>query len=146
MSSTTKFARFSIFVSVAAISFFISRGAFAGKAERDYMKEIVKPAMESAEKAYQDSCGCSLKIVADPAFKSKDQLGVVRSVSDSLRKGITKHCVDKESNAAMCKMKTLKINRSEEKTEFKFSGSTGVATCEDDNFISFDQMAPEVDK
>ena len=132
---------------VIALTLVVSSAALAGKAEREYMKEIVAPAMKAASKAYKTSCGCSLTIVADPAFASKDEMGVIRSTANSVEKGVKKHCSDKPSRAAACKMKTLKIWKAKKKGDatFSFSGSTGTALSDGSQFIDWEQMMEKVD-
>ncbi len=119
--------------------------AFAGKAEREWLKEKVAPAIKEAEAAYKKSCGCGLKISFDSSIKSQDELSIVRSISNHIKEGAAKHCTDAASKQAVCKMKTLDVKKASE-SKFTFAGSRGLATTEGQSSISFDMITDVLDK
>ena len=105
----------------------VSAGAFAGKKERTYNKEIVKPAVAAAEKAFKTSCGCSVKITYKGLTSSKDHLNLVRSTVNSFKKEVEKHCTDKESKAAVCVMKKF-VNQKAKKTVLSSKAAQSLST------------------
>ena len=129
----------------AAVLGLVGTSAIAGKAEREWMKTKVKPAMVKSVKEYKTACGCNLKIIPDPKLKTQDELNQIRNVSNSISREVGKYCTDKESKQAVCKMKTLKVSKAEE-TEFKFSGSTGSAFTDGHSYVSFDMITDVIDE
>ena len=130
---------------VCGVLLMAASAAIAGKIEREYMKEVVKPAIAKAKKTYKSSCGCALTVVADPSMKTKDDLNLIRSTVNSVEREVGKYCSDKESKAAVCKMKTLKIVKADD-TGFSFSGSTGTAKSDGQSYVSFDMMTDVIDQ
>lgn len=133
-----------ITVSFVVSSLAVTGGALAGKKEREYMKKYVKPAIAAAKKAYKTNCGCDLTFSLDPALKTEGELAVIRGSANSIAEGIPKYCTDKDSKSAACKMKTLRIAKSEP-TGFVFKGTVGTANSDGNIYIAWDQMAEKID-
>jgi hypothetical protein len=70
---------------------------FAGKAEREFEKNELKPAIKAAEEAYKKSCGCGLKMSVDAALKTEDQMRLGRSVANQITENVGKYCTDEGS-------------------------------------------------
>lgn len=125
---------------------FVPIAAFAGKEEREFMKNDVAPAVTAAQGAYKKGCGCDLKVTIDEAtIKSKDDMYQVKHIAESVTDGAPKHCTDAESKKAICKMKSLKLAKAAE-AKFTFSGSAGIATTDGQSSTTFDMMSAELDK
>lgn len=120
--------------------------AFAGKTEREYMKNEVTPAVKAAETEFKKACGCDLKIsVNEGSIKSKDDMYEAKHIAESVTEGAPKHCTDAASKKAVCQMKSLDIQKTKE-TKFTFAGSKGVATTDGQSYTSWDMMTQELDK
>lgn len=119
--------------------------AFAGKEEREFVKETVEPKVAAAEAAVKTSCGCALKITMSPALTTKDDLSLAVYVADSVTEGAPKYCTDAESKKAICQMSALTIEKAKE-PKFTFSAGKGVATTDGSAYTTFDMMSRELDK
>ena len=122
-----------------------SLSAFAGKAEREYMKDTVVPAVKAAETAYKSSCGCALKIVVAATIKTTDDMSQARYVAQSVTEGVAGYCTDDASKKAVCQMKTLEISKDKE-TAFSFKSGKGSAITDGQSYVSWDMMTRELDK
>lgn len=130
----------------AAVLMMATMTAFAGKAEREYKKETLDPAVKAAETAYKSSCGCALKVnVAKDILNSQDDMSQARYISQSIADGAAGYCTDDESKKAVCQMKTLEISKGKE-TGFSFKGSKGSAVTDGQSYVSFDMITRELDK
>lgn len=124
----------------------LSTAAFAGKAEREFVKEKLNPAIAAAESAFKSKCGCGLKIKFDAGLKTEDELRLVRSMSNSIEEGV-KYCTDAESKKAVCQMKSVELKLDKAKgTTFDFSGGRGLATTDGTSYPTFDMMTDKLDK
>ena len=119
--------------------------AFAGKEEREFIKEKVEPTLAAAEAAVKTGCGCAMKITMSPTLTTKEDLSLALYVAESVKEGAPKYCSDTESKQAICKMSSLTIDKSKE-AKFTFSGGKGVATTDGTAYTSFDMMSRELDK
>jgi len=120
--------------------------AFAGKTEREYMKNEVKPAVEAAEKEFKAKCGCALKIkINESTFKSTDDMYQAKHTANGVKDGCGGHCTDDDSKKAVCKMKNLEIAKGKE-TKFEFNGSKGTAWTDGSSYTSFEMMTAQLDK
>src|SRR3712207_5456370 len=105
----------------------MSMTAYAGKEEREFMKNDVTPALKAAEGAFKKACGCALSIsVDDKTLKSVDELRQAKYVAESIKDGAAGHCTDKESKAAVCKMKKLTVKKGKE-AAFTFARDAGTS-------------------
>jgi hypothetical protein len=128
---------------IAVLFSLVATLAFAGKAEREFIKEKLQPAVAAAEAAYKKSCGCSLKITYSADLKSEDHLSLVRNMADSIESGV-KYCTDAASKQAVCKMKTVELKLGKE-TGFSFAGSHGAAVTDGTAYPTFDMMTDKID-
>jgi hypothetical protein len=120
--------------------------AFAGKEEREFMKNEVMPAVKAAESKYKTACGCALAItVNDAGLKSTSELRPIKSLADRVGDGATEHCTDAESKKALCQMKSLLITKSAEIT-FTFKAGKGIATTDGQSSPSWEMFIAELDK
>ena len=127
-----------------ALAFF-PLALFAGKTERAFTNDHVKPAIKAAEGAYKAACGCDLKITfTEDKFKSYDDLSKVKSVADSVATGAKAHCTDAESKKAVCAMKSLEITKGTQ-TAFTVSGGRGLASCDTSTSVSWEMMIDQLD-
>lgn len=130
----------------AALMMMASLTAFAGKAEREYKKETLDPAVKAAETAYKSSCGCALKVtVAKDMLNSQDDMSQARYIAQSVSEEVGKYCTDDESKKAVCQMKTLDIVKAKE-TSFSFKSGKGTAATDGQSYVSWDMMTRELDK
>lgn len=121
--------------------------AFGGKEERTYNEQQVQPAVKAAQAAYQNACGCSLKIEIEKTVTSKNALYMVKSVSDDIAKNVVSYCSDDASKKAVCQMKTLHVHLDKDKDpKFEFSGGRGIATISESSYPSWTMMTPKLDK
>lgn len=128
------------------LSLFVSMTALAGKAEREYIKSDVTPAITAAEAKVKASCGCPLKITMnDNVLGSSNDLYQVKHIADAVTEGVGPYCNDAASKKAVCQMKTLEIVHGKE-TAFAFKGDKGTATTDGNSFYGWDNMAKELDK
>lgn len=123
----------------------ISTLAYAGKAEREYMKETLAPAVKKAQDAYKKSCGCALAITVNATIKTKDDMSEARYIAEQVSENVAGYCTDDASKKAMCQMKSLEIGKTKEAT-FTFKGGKGVGTTDGQSHVSFDMMTRELDK
>ncbi len=127
-------------------SLFLSITALAGKAEREYMKSDVEPAVKDAETKFKAACGCALKItVTESTTKNNDDLYQVKHVAESVASGPAAYCNDAASKKAVCQMKTLQIVRGTA-TTFTFKAGVGTATHDGQSYTGWDMMTQELDK
>jgi hypothetical protein len=124
----------------------VSTLALAGKAEREFMKSEVQPAIKAATESFKSACGCSLDFKVDEGtFKTTDQMTQIRNTANSIKDGAVEHCTDAESKKAMCALKTLSYKLDKE-SKFEFKGSTGTATTDGGSYVSWGMMTQEIDK
>ncbi|MBM4318147.1 MAG: hypothetical protein FJ116_11805 [Deltaproteobacteria bacterium] len=117
--------------------------SFAGKAEREYFKNEVQPAVAKAETAFNKACGCALKIsVAESDEKHMYQY---KHIAESVQNESAGYCTDDASKKAVCKMKSLEINKGT-KTEFTFAGGKGKAITDGQSYVDLNMMTAELDK
>lgn len=122
--------------------------AIAGKAEREYLKNTVTPAVEKATKAYKEACGCKLDITVDETTKnSQDVMSNVRYVAESIVDSAKGYCTDDASKKAICQMKKLVIRHDAKgETKFEFASGTGTVTLDRQSYVNWDMMAAVLDK
>lgn len=123
----------------------VSSLAFGGKAEREFMKSTLTPAINASSEAYKKACGCSLKITSTSTIVSQDDMTNAKHIVEDVAQGATKYCTDDESKKALCKMTSLKIEKGKE-SRFELKGSEGVATTDGQVFPTFDMMTRQLDK
>ena len=124
----------------------VSSTAFAGKEERDYMKNEVMPAVKDAEAKFKSSCGCALSITVDETtVKSKDDMYSVKHIAGYVADGVGSYCTDAASKKAVCQMKSLLLAKAKEAT-FTFKGGKGTATTDGQSSCSWEMMTRELDK
>jgi hypothetical protein len=133
------------YVIVAAAIMLISLTAYAGKEEREFMKNEVVPAVQKAEAEFKKSCGCGLKINVNANLKSRDEMAQARNISNAIVEGAPKHCTDDASKKAMCALKSVDITKGKE-TAFAFKGGKGTAVTDGQSYVSWDMITREVDK
>ena len=120
--------------------------AFAGKEERETMKNEVVPAVKEAEAKFKSACGCALAITVDETtVKSKDDMYKVKYMAEKVTEGAPQHCTDAESKKAMCQMKSLVLGKAAEAT-FTFKNGKGIATTDGQSSCSWEMMVQELDK
>jgi len=132
-------------ITIAMTAMLFSLTAFAGKTEREYMKNEVAPAVKDAEAKFKAACGCALKINVSDTLKSTDDMAQAKHVSESISEGVGGYCNDDASKKAMCQMKTLDITKAKE-TKFTFKGGKGLAETEGQSYVSWDMITREIDK
>ena len=123
----------------------LSITAIAGKAEREYQKTEMTPAVTKAQDTFKKACGCALKINVAASLKTVDDMRQAKYIADNVSDSVTGYCNDGESKKAMCAMKTLDITKGAE-TKFSFAGSKGSAITDGQSYVSFDMMTREIDK
>lgn len=119
--------------------------AFAGKEEREFMKNEVAPAVKEAETKLKASCGCATKINVSDTLKSVDDMRQGRNIAKAVTEGAEGYCTDAESKKAICQMKTLDIVKGKD-TAFAFKAGKGTATTDGSSYVSWDMMTRELDK
>jgi len=118
----------------------VSSVAFGGKSEREFIKENLNPAIAAAQKAYQEKCGCSLKITYNANIQTQNQLRLVRSTANSIAEGV-KYCTDDASKKAVCQMKELEVTLDTSKpSSFTFKAPRGIASTDGQAYVTFDSM------
>lgn len=130
---------------VVAAIMFVSLTAFAGKAEREYQKNEMTPAVTKAQDTYKKACGCALKINVNASLKEVDDMRQAKYIAENITDNVAGYCNDDASKKAMCAMKTLDITKGKE-TKFTFAGGKGTAVTDGQSYVSFDMMTREVDK
>jgi hypothetical protein len=124
----------------------LSVNAFAGKEEREYMKDEVMPAVKAAEAKFKSSCGCALTItVDDKTVKSKDDMYPIKHIAEAVTEGAPAYCTDAASKKAVCQMKSLVLAIAPEAT-FTFKAGKGTATAAGLSHCSWEMMTQELDK
>jgi hypothetical protein len=123
----------------------VSLTAFAGKTERDYMTNTVKPAVKDAQDKFKASCGCALAINVSDTLKSTDDMAQARNISNAITEGAPAYCNDDASKKAMCQMKTVDIVKGKE-TGFTFKGGKGTCTTDGQSYVSWEMITREIDK
>ncbi len=132
-------------VLIATSALLFSLTAFAGKTEREYMKNEVQPAVKAAEAKFKEACGCALKINVSDTLKSTDEMAQAKNTSESITEGAPKYCTDADSKKAMCVLKSIDITKGTE-TAFHFKGGKGSVTTEGQSYVSWDMITREIDK
>jgi hypothetical protein len=127
------------------VSITASLTAFAGKEEREFMKNEVQPAVKKATDAYKASCGCALAITVSDTLKSTDDMRQARNIANGITDSVGGYCNDADSKKAMCAMKSLDIVKGAD-TKFSFKGGKGTAITDGQSYVSFDMMTREIDK
>jgi hypothetical protein len=131
---------------IATSVLLISLTAYAGKEEREYMKNTLSPALKTAETSYKAACGCPLAIkVNESTITSTDDMYAAKHIADSVSEEAAGYCTDAASKKAVCQMKTLELTKAGE-AKFTFKGGAGVATTDGQSFVSFEMMTRELDK
>jgi hypothetical protein len=124
----------------------VSSTAFAGKEEREAMKNEVMPAVKAAEAKFKSSCGCALAITVDEAtVKSTDDMYHVKHMAGWVADGAGAYCTDAASKKAVCQMRSLVFAKAAE-AKFTFKGGKGVATTDGQSSCSWEMMTQELDK
>jgi len=124
----------------------ISTSSFAGKRERDFLKNEVAPVVKASEAKFKSACGCALKIVVNEAsYKELDDMRSLRSMAEDIGTEGAGYCTDAESKKAMCQMKTFEIMFGADAT-FTFKGGKATATTYGGTRPSWDMIARELDK
>jgi hypothetical protein len=120
--------------------------AFAGKEEREYMKNEVVPAVKAAEAKVKSACGCALAITVDEGtVKTSDHMRLVKYIAEKVTEGAGSYCTDAASKKAVCQMKSLTLAKAAEAT-FTFKGGKGTATTDGQSSCSWEMMTQELDK
>lgn len=119
--------------------------AYAGKEEREYMKNTVVPAVKEAEAKFKSACGCAFAIKVSDGLKTQDEMAQARNISNTIAEGAPKHCTDAESKKAMCALKTLDIVKGPD-TKFTFAAGKGTAVTDGQSYVSWEMITREVDK
>ncbi len=132
-------------VLIATTALLFSLTAFAGKTEREYMKNEVAPAVKDAEAKFKSSCGCALKINVSDTLKTTDDMAQAKHTSESISEGAPKYCNDDASKKAMCALKSIDVTKGTE-TKFTFKGGKGTVTTEGQSYVSWDMITREIDK
>lgn len=131
---------------VVAAVMFCSITAFAGKTEREYMKNTVMPAVKKAQDNFKKFCGCALAVtVNEGTVKSTDDMSGARYIAEAIADGVEGYCTDDASKKAMCQMKSLELAKAKEAT-FTFKSGKGVATTDGQASTSFEMITRELDK
>jgi hypothetical protein len=129
----------------AGLMMMVSLTAFAGKAEREYAKNTMTPAVKAAEAAYKSSCGCALKITVAASIKSEEDMRQAKNISESVAEGVKGYCTDDDSKKAVCQMKSLEISKATD-TAFTFKAGKGTAATDGQSYVSWDMISREIDK
>jgi len=119
--------------------------AFAGKAEREFHKNEMTPAVTKAQDAYKKACGCALKINVNASLKEIDDMRQAKYIAENITENVSGYCNDDASKKAMCAMKSLDITKGPD-TKFSFAGGKGSAVTDGQSYVSFDMMTREIDK
>jgi hypothetical protein len=123
----------------------VSSLAIAGKAEREYVKTDLTPAVTKAQDSFKKACGCALKINVNANLKEIDDMRQAKYISDNISDSAAGYCTDDASKKAMCVMKTLDITKGKE-TKFTYAGGKGTAITDGQSYVSWDMMTREIDK
>jgi hypothetical protein len=123
----------------------VSFNAFAGKAEREYMKDSVQPAIKEAETKFKAACGCALKITATDSLKSQDDMAQAKNTANSVAENAEKYCTDDASKKAVCQMKSIDVVKGKE-TAFTFKAGKGTCTTDGNSYVHWDMITRELDK
>jgi hypothetical protein len=119
--------------------------AFAGKAERQFKLENVDPAVKKAVADFKAACDCTLTVKIADNVSDERSMGNAVNILRDIYEHAKGYCTDGASKKAVCKMKTLEINKGDT-TKFSFSGDRGVASTDGQSYVSFDMMTAELDK
>ena len=120
--------------------------AFAGKEDREMMKDEVMPAVKAAEAKVKSACGCAMKITVDEStVKTHNDMVPVVSMAEHVTEGAGAYCTDDASRKAICQMKTLVLGKAKE-AEFTFRAGKGIATTDGQSTPSWDMIVHELDK
>jgi hypothetical protein len=124
----------------------MSLTAFAGKEERDMMKNEVAPAVTDAMTKVKASCGCAMAISVDETtVKATDVMYHIKHMAEWVAEGAAAYCTDDASKKAVCQMKTLVLGKSAEAV-FTFKAGKGTATTDGQSSCSWEMMTHELDK
>src|ERR1041384_3082890 len=86
----------------------MSLTAFAGKEEREMMKNEVTPAVKEAMAKVKASCGCAMTITVDETtVKTTDDMYQIKHMAGWVTEGAPAYCTDDASQKAVCQRKTL---------------------------------------
>ncbi len=130
---------------IVATMLFASVTALAGKEERDLMTKEVQPAVHEAEAKWKSACGCTLAVTVDGSINKKDDLYNAKHFAEEISENVGGYCTDKESRAAMCKLKTVSVRKGAE-AAFAFKGGAGTAIVDNSAIPSWDMITREVDR
>ncbi|HEY0190284.1 MAG TPA: hypothetical protein VGC42_04130 [Kofleriaceae bacterium] len=131
---------------IVASMMLLSVTAFAGKAEREFMKSDVNPAVKAANEKVKAACGCAMNIIVDEASLSKqDEMYPIKHMAQSIAEEAPKYCTDEASKKAVCKIKTLVLAKTAT-AEFKFNNGKGIMSTDGQSQCSWDMVTREVDK
>lgn len=120
--------------------------AFAGKEDRDYLKNELMPVVKEAEAKFKSSCGCALAITVDEkTVKTKDEMYRALHMARAVAEGAPAYCTDDSSKKAMCQMKSLTLAKAAE-ARFTFKDGKGIATTDGSSHTSFEMITRELDK
>jgi phage-related protein len=123
-----------------------STTAFAGKEEREMMKNEVMPAVKEAEAKVKSSCGCAMAITVDETtVKSTDDMYKVKHLAGYVTEGAGTYCTDAASKKAVCQMKSLVLAKAAQAT-FTFKAGKGTATTDGQSACTWEMMTQELDK
>ncbi len=109
----------------------LAQAVFAqDKAFRDYKNDSVTPEIAKTEKAFQESCGCEVKVsYDDKTIKTADDLrAAIANPISKIPDEVKSYCTNADSKKAICKMKKLvfKIDK-ENGVEFKNGSVTMIS-------------------
>lgn len=120
--------------------------AFAGKEDREYMKDEVMPAVKAAEAKVKSACGCAMAVTVDETtVTNKNDMYPVKHMAEYVTEGAGTHCTDAASKKAICQMKSLTFGKAKEAT-FTFKGGKGLATTDGQSACSWEMIVQELDK
>jgi hypothetical protein len=133
-------------VLVVASMMVMSLTAFAGKEDREMMKNEVMPAVKDAEAKVKAACGCAMKITVDETtVTKKDDMYPIKHMAGYVADGAPTYCTDDASKKAVCQMKTLVLGKAKE-AAFTFKAGKGTATTDGQSACSWEMMTRELDK
>jgi hypothetical protein len=128
-----------------AVALLLPLAAQAGKEERDFMNGTVEPALKEATAALKKNCGAEVKFDVKDSLKSKDDLFTLKHFAEGIAKESGKYCSDKESKAAIAKLKTIEYARTAE-TGLQVAGGKAVVTTDGSSNVTWEMLAKALDK
>ena len=124
----------------------VSLTAQAGKAEREFLKTKLGPAMKQAEVDFKKSCGCPITFVlADSTTKAENDMFIALHVVETFSRNAEGYCVDADSRKAACQLRTLEIGKAD-KASFSFKAGRGITLHDGQSYLGWDQIMREIDK